>query len=180
MAMRLRIFGSSEGKYPKEWQEFFGNVAKLEKEGSVGALLAAGQACRSVLSALVWSADAMEAKSRSHDFAYADVTQFFRNWGDYANEIGAVRKGLKNKGEEFSDRLVVAKDKMRCVKCTNGISHLTSMCFNKGKVHPRRESARYEQDRSDERDRSTSGFRGDSDKSYRQRKRSPPRYGRRF
>jgi hypothetical protein len=77
---QLKVFGESEGDFPESWTGFFKKVNDLEDES---ALLA----CKRVLSALVWSADAMAAKAASHEGAYADVTMFIRNCGSFASEV---------------------------------------------------------------------------------------------
>jgi hypothetical protein len=149
---QLKVFGESEGKYPESWTEFFKKVNDLE-DGS--ALVA----CKRVLSALVWSADAMAAKAANHAGAYADVTMFIRNWGSFAPEVVQTSSGLKQKADSVADALMQAKDKMKCLKCGNA-NHLNSMCFVKKRIsYPARGRERNDDDRKEER---RGGFRGDS------------------
>jgi hypothetical protein len=162
---QLKVFGEAEGKYPDSWADFFKKLNDLE---DASALVA----CKRVLSAVVWSADAMAAKATNHDGAYADVTMFIRNWGSYAPEVVQTASGLKQKADSVSDALLQAKDKMKCLKCGN-VNHLNSMCFVKKRTgYPARGRDREEEDRKERR----GGFRGDSRSSRDGR----DKYGRRW
>jgi hypothetical protein len=164
----LARFGAAEGKFPKEWQEFFNTVNELEK-GSHGARLAAGRACKNVLSALVWCGDVMAAKSMNHEHAYGDVTNFFKVWAEYANEVGSFSAGggLKLKGEEIADKIVSSREKMKCTRCPNGNNHVNSMCFVKKKsdFREKHRQQEYERDRSYDNNKGRGGFRGNRERS---------------
>jgi hypothetical protein len=73
---QLKVFGEAEGKSSETWADFFEKLNDLE---DASGLLA----CKRVLSAIVWSADAMAAKAANHEGACADVTMFIRNWGPF-------------------------------------------------------------------------------------------------
>jgi hypothetical protein len=173
MHYQLALFGAAEGKYPKEWSDFFSKVNELEAKGTPGALLAAGRACKNVLSALVWSGDVMAAKSMQHEHAYGDVTNFFKVWAEHANEVGSFSGsgGLKLKGEEIADKIVSSREKMKCTRCANGNNHVNSMCFVKKKTDFREKSRQPEYERDRERDRfydnskGRGGFRGNRERS---------------
>jgi hypothetical protein len=170
VSLHLAKFGASEGKFPKEWQEFFSTVNELEK-GSAGARLAAGRACKNVLSALLWCGDVMAAKSLNHEHAYGDVSNFFQVWAEYANEVGSFSGsgGLKLKGEEIAEKIVSSREKMKCTRCSNGNNHVNSMCYVKKKGDFRDKNRQQEYDR--ERDRQhddkkgRGGFRGNRERS---------------
>jgi hypothetical protein len=174
----LSTLGSTSSKVMKEWQDFFHKIEELEKKTSVGAKLAAGRACKHVLKAMLFAGEVAAPKSLSNDHAYGDVTQWLRNLGEFACDLGVAKDAdLKLKGEAIQEKLVTSRHTMKCTRCTNGVNHLNSMCFVKKKTEIRERSRQedYAQRPRDERDR-YGGFRGES--NNRQRKRSPPRYGR--
>lgn len=164
---QLAAFGHAEGRFPEQWTDFFKFIEQLEKKGSVAA---AGTACKRVLSALVWTADAIQGKSTLHDYAYADVTMFIRNWGQFAPEVVSERGSLKVKAEGIALSMVQSRDKMKCLRC-NHLNHLDSMCYSKGKGKDFRSTAKA---RQPDRDEDRRGFGRSNSRDRRDR----PRYDR--
>jgi hypothetical protein len=174
----LSTLGSASSKVMKEWQDFFQKIDDLEKKSSVGAKLAAGRACKHVLKALLFAGEVAAPKSLGNDHAYGDVTQWLRNLGEFACDLGVAKDSeLKLKGEAIQEKVVTSRHTMKCTRCTNGVNHLNSMCYVKKKpdIRERGRPEDYRQRARDDRDR-FGGFRGES--SNRQRKRSPPRFER--
>lgn len=152
MEVDLQVFGATEGKLPDSWADFFKHIDFLERQQKHEAM---ATAALRVLKALVWSADATALKAASHEYAYADVTMFIRNWGTHASEVATTSQGLKLKGENIADHMVQAKEKMKCFRCPNGqvARHLDSMC-RVSRKEPFRPGPRGRQDREeDDRDR---------------------------
>jgi hypothetical protein len=144
----LLAFGAAEGKFPEAWAGFFKTLDSLE-DPAVGLL-----ACRRVLSAVVWGSEAAARKSVQHNFAYADVTMFMRNFGAYANDFVRTEAGMKVKAEATTAAIVQASDTYHCFRC-NATSHVNSQCFVKKRNMPQ-----------EDKERGAGGFRDRFNKGY--------------